>query len=96
MAKSLREAFEANAGPRMEALRGRMQRFEAFLQSGKRGDWMTITYQPGRGTIAANSTGGSVVIPGKDFADALFSVWLGARPADEGLKKAMLARQPAA
>jgi len=30
------------------------------------------------------------VAQGKDFADALFSVWLGAKPVDEGLKKGML------
>jgi hypothetical protein len=30
------------------------------------------------------------VIEGKDFADALFSVWLGANPVQEDLKKALL------
>ncbi len=27
-----------------------------------------------------------MTIPGKDFADALFSVWLGPKPSDRGLK----------
>ncbi len=30
------------------------------------------------------------VIEGKDFADALFSVWLGSDPVDRDLKKALL------
>jgi len=94
MTSSFREAFEANAGPRMPALRDRMARFEGFLQSGHRGDWMAITYRPGHGVTVVNKAGNSIVIPGKDFADALFSVWLGSRPADSGLKKAMLSTRP--
>ena len=30
------------------------------------------------------------IIEGKDFSDALFSVWLGSNPVDAGLKKALL------
>lgn len=91
-ASAMHEGFEANAGPeRMRYLAGRMQKFESeFLGDGKRGDWMTLTYQPGKGTVATNSAGKTMVIPGKDFADAVFSIWLGPHPADDGLKKAML------
>ena len=32
------------------------------------------------------------MIPGKDFADAMFAVWLGAKPADAGLKEGMLGK----
>ena len=94
MSSSFREAFEANAGDRMDSLRERMGRFEGFLQSGHPGDWMAITYQPGRGVTVVNKAGNWIVIPGKDFADALFSVWLGPHPADSGLKKAMLSPRP--
>jgi hypothetical protein len=95
MATGFREGFEANNSPqRLRELSPQMQKFETFLHSGKRGDWMTITYLPGRGITAANSAGGSVVIPGKEFADALFSVWLGPHPMDSGLKKSMLAGIP--
>jgi len=31
-----------------------------------------------------------VNLPGKDFADALFSVWLGKHPVDDELKREML------
>jgi hypothetical protein len=89
---ALRESFEANAGPeRMPALSARFQKFEdGFMRDAKRGEWMMLTYQPGEGVVATNSAGTVMVIPGKDFADALFAVWLGPHPADDGLKKAML------
>jgi hypothetical protein len=31
-----------------------------------------------------------MTIPGKDFADALFSVWLGPNPVESALKRALL------
>jgi chalcone isomerase-like protein len=90
-ASALREGFEANAGPeRMRYLAGRMQKFEDFMRDGKRGDWMMLTYEPGKGTVATDSAGHVTIIPGKDFADAVFAIWLGPHPADDGLKKAML------
>ncbi len=33
-----------------------------------------------------------MTIPGKDFADALFSVWLGPKPIDRGLKRKLPGR----
>jgi hypothetical protein len=32
-------------------------------------------------------------VEGKDFADALFSVWLGQSPVDESLKNGMLGKE---
>jgi hypothetical protein len=37
-----------------------------------------------------STAGERSVIPGKDFADALFSVWLGQHSADDGLKRGLL------
>ena len=42
-----------------------------------------------QGTTVKGPTA-EVSVPGKDFADALFSVWLGKEPVDEGLKSGML------
>ena len=92
-ASALHEGFAANAGPeRMRYLGARMKKFEdEFLKDGKRGDWMMLTWEPGRGTVATDSAGRMMVIPGKDFGDAIFAIWLGAQPADDDLKKAMMA-----
>ena len=44
----------------------------------------------GKGTVVAAGGVDKVTIEGKDFADALFSVWLGQHPVDGGLKDEML------
>ena len=36
---------------------------------------------------------GKTVIAGKDFADALFAIWLGEHPVDDGLKQGLLGKQ---
>ncbi|HJZ86565.1 MAG TPA: chalcone isomerase family protein [Polyangia bacterium] len=92
MESSLRSGFEDNAGPRLAALRDRLARFAALLRDGKKGDRLILTYEPGRGTTVASAHGKPATIEGKDFADALFSVWLGPHPVDSGLKQALLGR----
>jgi hypothetical protein len=56
----------------------------------KSGERAVITYLPGVGTRLELNGKDVGVIPGKDFAEALFAVWLGAKPADAGLKAGML------
>jgi len=48
------------------------------------GDGIVITYVPGRGTIVTAKGAEKGIIEGKDFADALFSVWLGRNPVQGG------------
>ena len=54
------------------------------------GDDIVLTYVPGRGTVVSVKGAEKGVIEGKDFADALFSVWLGPNPVQEDLKLALL------
>jgi hypothetical protein len=49
-----------------------------------------LDYLPGAGTRVTIKGQVKGVIPGQDFNDALLEVWLGARPASGGLKRAML------
>ena len=52
-----------------------------------------FTYVPGRGTtVVVGEAEARTRIEGKDFADALFRVWLGEDPVDSDLKDKMLAR----
>jgi hypothetical protein len=55
----------------------------------KKGAKLVIQYVPGKGTVIEGAKD-SYVAEGKDFADALFSVWIGGSPVDDGLKKGML------
>jgi hypothetical protein len=56
----------------------------------EKGDEIVLTYVPGKGTVVSAKNAEKGVIEGKDFADALFSVWLGPEPVQADLKTALL------
>jgi len=87
--EAIRTGFEKNSGSQMGALKERLDTFCALIPSLKEGQTLTLTYVPGKGTSVAGA-GASTFVAGKDFGDALFSVWLGKSPVDDGLKKGML------
>lgn len=88
--EAVEEGFEKNNQAAMPALRERLTRFNQGIRDLEEGDRLTITYRPGEGTVLESKGGERLVVEGKDFADALFSVWLGAHPVDADLKSAML------
>jgi hypothetical protein len=87
--EAIRTGFEKNSASQMGALKERLDTFCALIPSLKEGQTLTLSYTPGKGTSVAGA-GSATLIPGKDFADALFSVWLGKSPVDDGLKRGML------
>jgi hypothetical protein len=87
--EAIRTGFEKNSASQMGALKERLDTFCALIPSLKEGQTLTLSYTPGKGTSVAGA-GSATLIPGKDFADALFSVWLGKSPVDDGLKKGLL------
>lgn len=91
--ETYREGFEANsAGPALAGLLAKLDRIAAALADMKSGSEMSVTYEPGKGTTVAADGGGSVTVEGKDFGDAMFRLWLGPKPADDGLKGAFLGK----
>ena len=78
-----------NSGPAMPTLRARLDRLEAALPALKKGDLLDFTYLPDAGTLM-RCHGQELTFPGKDFADALFSIWLGPKPVNSGLKRELL------
>ncbi len=88
--EAVQEGFERNAGPGMPRLQARLDQFLRSVPDLKGGETIVITYWPGRGTLIKAGSGQEVSLPGKDFADALFSVWLGKYPVDDDLKREML------
>jgi hypothetical protein len=87
--KAVEAGMERNTGAAMPALRQRLNRLERALPDLRKGDVLDFTYLPGVGTLARSPLQ-EMAIPGKDFADALFSVWLGPRATDSGLKRSLL------
>ena len=87
------EGFKKNAGSKMPGLQARLDTFNSGVVDLKKGDELIITYVPGQGTsVQSSKTGQKVSVEGKDFADALFSVFVGKNPVDGGLKDGMLGK----
>jgi hypothetical protein len=88
--EAVTEGFQRNSGPEMPKLQERLDRFLRAVPDLRSGQTIVITYFPGKGTLIKAGGGEEVSIQGKDFADALFSVWLGKQPVDDDLKQEML------
>lgn len=87
--EAIRDGFRKNAGDKMSALEARLEQLLGQLSDLKKGDSFSVIYTPGQGTKLSRG-GEEITLPGKDFADALFSVWLGEKPVDGSLKKELL------
>lgn len=90
--EAINTGFEKNSSAQLPALKERLEKFNAKIVSVKKGASFIIQYVPGKGT-RVEGIPDAYVAEGKDFADALFAVWLGASPADEGLKKGLLGKR---
>jgi len=88
--EAVQAGFEKNSGPQMPQLQSRLDAFVKAIPDLKSGESITVTYLPGQGTLVKAGGSDPITIPGKDFADALFSVWLGPHPVDDELKDEML------
>ena len=88
--EAIQQGFEKNSGPQMPQLKERLDQFMLAIPDLRGGQTIVITYLPGRGTLVQAGSAAEVVVPGKDFADALFAVWLGKQPVDDDLKQEML------
>ena len=91
--EAISDGVEKNNKAQMPALKARLDSFNAAIPDLKKGDELTITYVPGKGTRVASKGGQEMSVEGKDFADALFGVWLGAKPVDDDLKDGMLGKE---
>ncbi len=89
--EAISDGFWHNSKAQMGALTDRLQKLTGMFPAVVEGDQIVLTYVPGKGTSVSAKGQAKGVIEGKDFADALFSVWLGGNPVQEDLKKALLA-----
>ena len=87
--EAVENGFEKNNKAKLPTLQARLNQFNAGLTDLKEGDKLVITYVRGKG-VNVQSGAKTIAIDGKDFADALFAVWLGKYPVDEKLKDGML------
>ena len=86
---AIADGFELNSKAAIPQLKGRLDQLAKMIPDLKEGEEMSLTWVPDKGT-EVNVRGTNVgTIEGRDFADALFSVWLGPTPVQDDLKQAL-------
>ena len=76
-----------------KATESEITKFTGFFSAPiKDGDDIQIIYKPGKGTAVMINGTYKGLVEGLDFKKALFSIWLGSKPADAGLKNEMLGK----
>lgn len=76
MVNVLRWRLQTVAGAEYTKIQSRVDTLLAAIPEAKKGTELFITWVPERGTVLSAADGREMVIEGKDFADALFNVWL--------------------
>ncbi|MBN2332943.1 MAG: chalcone isomerase family protein [Deltaproteobacteria bacterium] len=85
------DGFFNNSQEKLSLLQDRINQFNGFFNRDMvKGDRVELTYQPALGTTVTINGTKQGIIPGEDFMQALWSIWLGNNPADARLKEALL------
>jgi hypothetical protein len=91
---SFREGLEANNSPAdLAAVSAGVRQLDAIFNAArvvKRGDLILFDYFPESGTKVTIGNEVKGTIPGAEFNRALMKIWLGPKPVDPELKKALL------
>jgi hypothetical protein len=74
------EGLEANTPNASAGLREQFDALCEWMPDAEKGDVFALTYQPDSGTEVRINDQLQGVIPGKEFADALWACWLGPEP----------------
>ena len=89
LVEGFQEGFEGNAKDKA-GQKAAFNQMLALIPDMKEGDTLTFIYLPGKGTTLKAGDKDLGTFQGKDFADAVFSIWLGPKPPTEDLQKGML------
>jgi len=77
----------------LERLRPQIDYHNSLYEDVKPGDRYSLTYVPGKGTELALNGQPKGLIEGKDFAKAVFSIWLGPEPINASFKDQILGQK---
>jgi hypothetical protein len=89
-AAELNKAWEEGFDKRLAAFKDHLETLKGWMMDMKTGQRLTFDYKPTAGVqVDVNGTAKGT-IAGDDFAKALFSIWLGAKPSDPSLKSGLL------
>ncbi len=87
--EAVEKGMVRNSAVPIANLRSRLDLLERALPALQKGDMLDFTYVPGAGTVVRGPNR-ELKIPGMDFAEALFSVWLGPNADSSSLRKKLL------
>lgn len=89
--ETVKEGFEKVTEGK--ATSAQISKFQGYFSAAiKKGDEIQLIYKPGKGTAVLINGSYKGLVEGLEFKKALFSIWMGNKPADSGLKKAMLGK----
>jgi hypothetical protein len=88
--KAWQDDFEKNAKQQMPALKDRIEKLKVWTADMKTGQQLVFSHKPGTGVEVSVAGAAAGTIEGDDFANALFSIWLGAHPPNAELKEGLL------
>ena len=85
------EGFANATNGNIAAIEKEIEKFNGYFQDdAKKGDIYDVIYLPGQGVSVEINGKRQGPIPSLEFKKAVFSIWLGEKPADAKLKKGML------
>ncbi|HSB36271.1 MAG TPA: chalcone isomerase family protein [Thermoanaerobaculia bacterium] len=87
---AIAEGFERNSKEQLPKLQARLKQLSQMIPDVSEGDEVGLSWIPDEGVRVSVRGTDRGVIEGRDFADALFAVWLGPNPVQEDLKRALL------
>ena len=90
LSAAISEGFERNSKDQIPKLAARLEKLKQMIPDVAENDVILFAFLPDKGvrvTVRGTDRG---TIEGRDFADALLSIWLGPNPVQEDLKKALL------
>ena len=87
---AISDGFELNSKAALPQLKPKLDQLAKMIPDVAEGETVDLTWIPDKGTEVAVRGTTVGTIDGRDFADALFAVWLGPNPVQDDLKKALL------
>lgn len=88
--KAWRDGFKNNATVKLPVIQGLIEQLNGWMGDFAKGDTLVFTYVPGEGVHVDVNNVHKGVLASDDFARSLFSIWLGAKPPNAGLRKGLL------
>jgi hypothetical protein len=92
MVDAFDHSFDDNAPDAKKSMKAETDRLLGAFEPLKEGDQMVFTYVPGTGTTLTINGRDKVTIAGPAFGQMLFSLWLGPKPPNAGLKQGLLGK----